>query len=44
LKVIKELFDPSTNPFHGGFGNRETDAISYRAVDIDLRNIFIINP
>ncbi|CDW81529.1 UNKNOWN [Stylonychia lemnae] len=33
-----------TNPFHGGFGNRETDAISYRAVDIDLRNIFIINP
>lgn len=44
LLSIKKLFDKDTTPFYAGFGNRETDAISYRAVGIDLGKIFIINP
>eukprot|EP00347_Sterkiella_histriomuscorum_P011534 403372088 len=44
LKIIKDLFKHERNPFIGGFGNRDTDAVSYRAVDIDLSNIFIVNP
>ena len=30
-------------PFYAGFGNKETDAVSYRAMKMDLKNIFIIN-
>jgi phosphatidate phosphatase LPIN len=41
---IKELFPDEWMPFFGGFGNRDTDAISYRAVSINLDRIFIINP
>lgn len=41
---IKELFPDEWMPFMGGFGNRDTDAISYRAVNINLNRIFIINP
>lgn len=44
LTDIKALFPESTQPFYAGFGNRETDAISYRAVAISLGKIFIINP
>jgi len=44
LLNIKNLFSRSQNPFYAGFGNRETDAISYRAVGISLKKIFIINP
>ena len=43
LKDIKALYSDDYNPFHAGFGNRETDAISYRAIDIALEKIFIIN-
>jgi len=43
LKDIRSMFPEDKNPFVGGFGNRETDAISYRAVGIPLNNIFIIN-
>ena len=43
LKSIKKLFPEERSPFYGGFGNRDTDAISYRAVGIDLGKIFIIN-
>ena len=43
LTNIKELFLPSNPPFYAGFGNRETDAIAYRAVAVDLGKIFIIN-
>lgn len=43
LKNIKKLFNSDHNPFYGGFGNRDTDAISYRAVGIDLGKIMIIN-
>jgi phosphatidate phosphatase PAH1 len=44
LMNIRGLFPDEINPFHGGFGNRDTDAISYRAVGINLSRIFIINP
>lgn len=43
LKGIKRLFPVGNNPFHAGFGNRETDAISYRAVGIEMQRIFCIN-
>lgn len=44
LLNIKNLFKDNQSPFYAGFGNRDTDAISYRAVGIDFRRIFIINP
>jgi phosphatidate phosphatase LPIN len=44
LSTIKQLFPETIEPFYAGFGNRDTDAISYRAVAIHLGKIFIINP
>lgn len=44
LLNIKNLFQETQIPFYAGFGNRDTDAISYRAVGINFRRIFIINP
>jgi len=44
LKDIRNLFPADHNPFHAGFGNRETDAISYRSVGIPLDKVFIVNP
>lgn len=44
LLNIKNLFKEEQCPFYAGFGNRDTDAISYRAVGINIRRIFIINP
>ena len=44
LQTIKDLFPPDCHPFYSGFGNRDTDAVSYRDVGIDLQKIFIINP
>ncbi len=44
LKNIRDMFPESQNPFAAGFGNRDTDAISYRAVGVELDKIFIINP
>lgn len=32
LKSIRNLFPPDINPFAGGLGNRENDAIAYLAV------------
>ena len=43
LKNIRNLFPDERNPFYCGFGNRDTDAVSYRAVGISLGKIFIIN-
>jgi len=43
LKNIRNLFPDESNPFYCGFGNRDTDAVSYRAVGISLGRIFIIN-
>jgi hypothetical protein len=50
LTEIKELFlgpgaatkDPG--PFYAGFGNRDTDAVSYVAVGIPVGKTFTINP
>eukprot|EP01102_Stenamoeba_stenopodia_P019264 TRINITY_DN722_c0_g1_i1.p1 TRINITY_DN722_c0_g1~~TRINITY_DN722_c0_g1_i1.p1 ORF type:complete len:1004 (-),score=227.64 TRINITY_DN722_c0_g1_i1:70-3081(-) len=44
LKDIRKVFPEDSRPFYAGFGNRQTDAISYRAVDIPDGKIFIINP
>ncbi|XP_027091402.1 phosphatidate phosphatase PAH2 isoform X2 [Coffea arabica] len=44
LEEIKALFPPDRNPFYAGFGNRDTDEISYLKVGIPKGKIFIINP
>ena len=43
LIEIKKLFGNKDNIFYAGFGNKETDAIAYRYLGIDLKNIFIID-
>jgi phosphatidate phosphatase LPIN len=42
LRDIKRLFG-DRNPFYAGFGNRITDAMSYRAVGIPTYRIYSIN-
>ena len=37
------LFGSKHNPFYAGFGNRLTDALSYRSVNIPSTRIFTIN-
>jgi phosphatidate phosphatase PAH1 len=44
LSRLKNLFPTVLKPFYAGFGNRETDAIAYRYLDIPLNRCFIINP
>lgn len=44
LQDIKALFPPDYNPFYAGFGNRDTDELSYRKIGIPKGKIFIINP
>ena len=44
LTNIYNLFPPDQHPFYCGFGNRETDAVSYGSVDIPIDKVFIINP
>eukprot|EP00252_Welwitschia_mirabilis_P022587 TRINITY_DN6150_c0_g1_i1.p1 TRINITY_DN6150_c0_g1~~TRINITY_DN6150_c0_g1_i1.p1 ORF type:complete len:184 (-),score=41.85 TRINITY_DN6150_c0_g1_i1:451-1002(-) len=44
LEQIKALFPSDCNPFYAGFGNRDTDEISYLRVGIPKGKIFIINP
>ncbi|KAE9368761.1 LNS2-domain-containing protein [Stipitochalara longipes BDJ] len=43
LRDIKSLFGPNRTPFCAGFGNRLTDALSYRSVSIPSNRIFTIN-
>jgi phosphatidate phosphatase LPIN len=44
LRDIRRLFGKtSMNPFYAGFGNRITDALSYRSVDVPSSKIFTIN-
>ena len=43
LTDIRSLFG-GRNPFYAGFGNRITDALSYRAVDIPAYRIYSIDP
>lgn len=44
LEDIKALFPSDHNPFYAGFGNRDTDELSYRKMGIPKGKIFIINP
>lgn len=41
MNMVRDLF-PS-NPFVGGLGNRENDAIAYLQAGVALENIFIID-
>ncbi|KAK2768325.1 hypothetical protein FQN54_000178 [Arachnomyces sp. PD_36] len=43
LRDILNLFPGRENPFYAGFGNRFTDALSYRSVNIPSTRIFTIN-
>lgn len=44
LRDIQRLFGESIrNPFHAGFGNRITDALSYRSVNVPSGRIFTID-
>ena len=43
LRDILNLFGPERKPFYAGFGNRLTDALSYRSVNIPSTRIFTIN-
>ncbi|KAJ5614534.1 hypothetical protein N7528_008188 [Penicillium herquei] len=43
LRDILNLFRGKENPFFAGFGNRLTDALSYRSVNIPSTRIFTIN-
>ena len=43
LRDILTLFGPKKTPFYAGFGNRFTDALSYRSVNIPSTRIFTIN-
>lgn len=46
LRDIKNLYGDSEDvtPFYAGFGNRITDALSYRSVGVPSSRIFTINP
>lgn len=44
LEDIRKLFPADYNPFYAGFGNRDTDELSYRKIGIPKGKIFIINP
>lgn len=44
LNDIRNLYGEGDNPFYAGFGNRITDALSYRSVSIPSSRIFTINP
>jgi len=43
LRDIRSLYGPDGTPFSAGFGNRFTDQISYRTVDVPRTRIFTIN-
>ena len=43
LRDIANLYGPNGTPFYAGFGNRLTDQISYRTVDVPRKRIFTIN-
>ena len=43
LTELKNLFPDEAKPFFAGFGNRETDGVAYRYLDVPLNNIFIID-
>lgn len=44
LRDIAQLWPSGTLPFYAGFGNRETDTLSYTTVGVPPERIFIIDP
>ncbi|KAL2894537.1 Phosphatidate phosphatase PAH2 [Bienertia sinuspersici] len=44
LEDVRVLFSPDHNPFYAGFGNRDTDELSYLKMGIPKGKIFTINP
>lgn len=44
LQTIRDLFPPDWNPFYAGFGNRDTDTVSYASVGVPPGRNFTINP
>ncbi|KXS11479.1 LNS2-domain-containing protein [Gonapodya prolifera JEL478] len=44
LRDMRKLFPEDHNPFFAGFGNRMTDAFSYRSVNVPASRIFTIDP
>jgi phosphatidate phosphatase LPIN len=43
LKEIKSLFPQEKNPFVGGLGNRDNDAIAYLTAGIPIKSIFLVD-
>lgn len=43
LRDIRNLYGPDHSCFYAGFGNRLTDQMSYRTVDVPRNRIFTIN-
>ena len=43
LTQILNLFPADESPYFSGFGNKNTDAISYEAVGVNKNKIYIIN-
>jgi phosphatidate phosphatase LPIN len=43
LRDIRQLYGGDRKPFYAGFGNRLTDQMSYRTVDVPRTRIFTIN-
>ena len=39
LRDVRQLFSTDSNPFYAGFGNRETDVVSYRAVGVPATKV-----
>lgn len=44
LNDINYLFPTHINPFYAGFGNKETDALSYVTSGVPIEMVFIVNP
>ena len=43
MHEIRRLFPQKVNPFIGGLGNRQNDAIAYHYAGIPMDSIFIID-
>lgn len=44
LNNIRHLYPDGIDCFYAGFGNRETDAVSYNKVGVPSGKIFIVDP
>ena len=44
LQDVRSLWPPSHNPFYAGFGNRDSDVLSYRESGVPPSRILVINP